>query len=294
MTFHKSGCEDNSSLSESSAQSTAKEPTLDFNAVHGFATQLSSSSRDNIGQTLNQIDNYLAHSSEGLRQEFFDCLNSDLGANQKLGQVMDTFVHSSYLDQYGQKQNTYDFLRQGHKRMSDQDMAQDINYFDSIGRSAESNLMQNMLGGQGDIEKAHYEGAFLGIGGSVSGVDQKRLDKYAKNETKTREAGDIADLFGLDSTGYMNSEFFQDISAGKGFVTKQDVKDAITYNAMRPPSLRYDEQEMAALTFMRDNFGKVADYSLNPDGDKTINAHSLLHFAKKQKVSVAPSYDTYE
>jgi hypothetical protein len=98
-----------------------------------------------------------------------------------------------------------------------------------------------------------------------------------------RETGDIVSLMGLDSRGAFHTSLFDELSQGKGYITKDDIKTAIRNDALN--GSYYTDTEMSAFTYMRDNFGKVADYSVDPN-NKTVNPHSLLQAAKKQHVDV--------
>lgn len=279
---------------EVGTQST--QPAVDWNQVYSTASRLEHANSKSIGNVFNDVDQYLAYDQTGsaTRQQFLSEVCNVLQQDRMTGQVLDNFSHSQFQDEQGNNVNMYDFLRRGHKRMSTQDLADDTADLNANSRSMEAQLSQLMIdpNRQTDIENSHYEGAFLGLGGPVSGIDNKRLDKYAKNEQKTREAENGLSLLGIDSAGDVHSPAFMQLSHGKPFITSDDVKQEIINGSIYGD---WTSDQLQTLRFMRDNFGKMSKSGVdqsNPDS-KCITTDSLLKYARKQhaNVTVADQYN---
>ena len=118
--------------------------------------------------------------SEGYKQAFGEYLDRKLEADGQKSAVIDEFASENF-----------DFLSNGKKRIQTADLNGKATELGLMGRTIEQRLTEDLMDNQGKIEKAHHEGKFLGIFGHKHGIDQKRLDKDAKNEYDANASEDV-------------------------------------------------------------------------------------------------------
>ncbi|HEY9754786.1 MAG TPA: hypothetical protein V6C97_06485 [Oculatellaceae cyanobacterium] len=217
--------------------------------------------------------NTLAGKSKAYKTAFNDFLDQKLAADGQLNTVADSFASENF-----------EFLSNGKKRIQTADLAGKEQELGIMGKTIEQGFVANLITTQNDIEKAHHEGKFLGLG-HKHGIDRARLDKYDQNQYDTNASIDVL-------RNVANPRDWDHLTGGTPYTmgseqmnkAQLDTTIANGQNPYSPTPYVYPSQDRA-LNYVDDHFHKMSQTVPNYYGDeRVVTLDSMTKYAKKHKV----------